>query len=252
VSTAWRLEQGVPVPAWPLVRCWHATHNPLPLRSIRAARLRRPPAAEAPPWLETGPLDQPFDFCTHLERLCADIARRCQPLQHVDVSRMLFAVTQARNGHSHGLQARVTPLRFREGRLTRRRRGTVYQVQRYLVGDRDVLYVVTFCLPRFLDLDFDEKCITLFHELFHIHPAFNGDLRRHEGRYSIHSHSQRRYDAHMAHLARTYLADGADPALHSFLRADFAQLQKRHGSVVGVFVPRPKIIPVPGLARVDH
>jgi hypothetical protein len=197
------------------------------------------------PWLPTGPAGEAFDFCTHVRQLCADIVARNEPLRHVDLSRILLAVTQARNGHAHGLQARVTPLRFRHGRLTRQRRGVTYQVQRYVVGGRDMLYLVTFCLPRFQDLDFDEKFITLFHELYHINPAFDGDLRRHQGRYSVHSRSQRRYDQHMAHLARAYLGSGADPSLHAFLRLNFAQLQHRHGSVVGVFVPRPKIIPVP-------
>jgi hypothetical protein len=163
----------------------------------------------------------------------------------VDVSRLLFATTQARTGRCHGLQARVTPLRFHDGRLTRQRRGVPYQVQRYFVGDREMLYVVTFCLPRFFDQDFDDKFITLFHELYHISPLFDGDLRRHQGRYAIHSHSKRGYDTHMARLARAYLAGGADPALHAFLRLNFAQLVQRHGCVLGVMVPRPKLIPVP-------
>jgi hypothetical protein len=180
-----------------------------------------------------------------VERLCAEICKRSGKLGHLDLSRVLFVVTQARNGRAHGLQARVTPLRFRGGRLTRERRGVSYQVQRYLVGDRDLLYIVAFCLPRFLDLDFDEKLITLFHELYHISPAFDGDLRRHGGRYSIHSRSQRDYDEHMAYLARAYLSGGANPALHGFLRLNFAQLHRRHGSVVGIVVPRPKIIPIP-------
>jgi hypothetical protein len=118
-------------------------------------------------------------------------------------------------------------------------------VQRYVVGEQEMLYVVTFCLPRFLDQDFDDKFITLFHELYHISPSFDGDLRRHEGRCAIHSRSKRGYDAHMAELAREYLAQGADPALHAFLRLNFAQLQHRHREVVGVVVPRPKLIPVP-------
>ena len=91
----------------------------------------------------------------------------------------------------------------------------------------------------------DDKFITVFHELYHIGPAFDGDLRRHEGRYAIHSHSKRGYDAQMAALARAYLASGPDPALHAFLRLNFSQLQERHGCVVGVVVPRPKLIPVP-------
>jgi hypothetical protein len=60
----------------------------------------------------------------------------------------------------------------------------------------------------------------------------------------VHSHSRRDYDVQMAHLAREYLASGPDPALHSFLRLDFSQLVCRHGSVVGVVVPRPKLIPL--------
>jgi hypothetical protein len=172
------------------------------------------------------------------------MCRRCPELGHIDVSSLLFAVTQARSGRTHGLQARVTPLRFRHGHLIRRRRDGKYQVQRYIVGEREMLYLVTFCLPRFLDQDFDDKFITLFHELYHISPDFEGDLRRHEGRYALHSHSKREYDSHMAHLARAYLADGPDRTLHDFLRLNFAQLQHRHGSVVGVVVPRPRLIPV--------
>jgi hypothetical protein len=229
----------------PLIRSWGEPGNPLPLRTIVSPGRRRNAAVSFRPDFETGPTNLPFDFSGHIERLCRSMARRCSVLRHLDFSRILFGVTQARSSQAHGLQARVTPLRFRGGRLTRERRGVVYQVQRYYVANRDLLYLVTFCLPRFLDLDFDEKFITLFHELYHISPEFDGDLRRHEGRYSVHSHSQCRYDAHMAKLAREYLASGPDPRLHAFLRLDFGQLEARHNGIVGVVVPRPKIVPVP-------
>jgi hypothetical protein len=170
---------------------------------------------------------------------------RCSTLEHIDVNHLLFGITQARSRRPHGLQARVTPLRFRAGRLARRRRGIAYQVQRHFVDDQEMLYLVTFCLPRFLDQDFDDKFVTIFHELYHISPDFDGDLRRHGGRCTVHSCSKREYDKHMADLARAYLASGPDAALHSFLRLNFAQLQQRHGGVVGVVVPRPKVVPVP-------
>ncbi len=244
MSTAWRPDDAVPLQGPPFVLSWNDSANPLPVRPVRA--LVRPGAGngEAPPWLATGDAGQPFDFCQHIARLCADITQHCEVLRHVDVSRLLFAVIQARSGRAYGLQARVTPLRFQDGKLVRQRRGVWYQVQRYVVGGREMLYLMTFCLPRFLDQGFDDKFVTLFHELYHISPAFDGDLRRHAGRCAIHSRSQRQYDAHMAHLARHYLAGGADPALHAFLRLNFAQLQYRHGSVVGVMVPRPKLIPL--------
>jgi hypothetical protein len=228
----------------PLVFHWRQHDRPLPLREVRQP-LRHPPrklGLEAPPWLATGAQDRPFDFCGHVRRLCGDIVARTADLAHIDASRLLFAVTQARSGVTHGLQARVTPLRFRHGRLVKRKGGVLYQVQRYVVDGKDMLYLITFCLPRFLDASFDDKFITLFHELYHISPAFEGDLRTSEGR--LHSPSKRAYDAQMAGLARAYLASGADPALHAFLRLDFVQLCHRHGGVVGVMVPRPRLLPV--------
>jgi hypothetical protein len=230
----------------PLLLKWGAGDDPLPVQVVRGVgRSVHPPrGAEAPPWIRSGRPSEPFHFCDQVRRLCADIVTRCADLRHVRPDRILFAFTQARNGRAHGLQARVTPLRFRGGELYRRHRGTRYQVQRLFVNGREMLYLMTFCLPRFLNQPFDDKLVTLFHELFHIGPRFDGDLRRHAGRYAMHSRSQRRYDEHMAALAREYLASGPDPDLHAFLRLTFAQLGHRHGAVVGVVVPRPKLVPV--------
>ncbi len=245
MSTAARSADRITVSGPALVLSWDAV-NPLPVRAVRApARGRgRAPAPPPPDGLPTGPHGRPFDFCGHLRRLCGAVARRCEEFKHLDVSRLLFGMTQARGARLHGLQARVTPLRFEGGALRRPRRGVPYQVQRYLVDGREMLYLVTFCLPRFLDQSFDDKLVTLFHELYHVGAAFDGDLRRHAGRCALHTRSKRRYDDHMAELARGYLDGGADPSLHAFLRLNFSQLVQRHGAVEAVVVPRPKLIPV--------
>src|SRR5262249_4969865 len=170
-----------------LILHWHERH-PLPVRCLRISR--RPRASlETPPYWRTGPLGQAFDFCGHLRRLVADIVQRCDALRHIQVERVLIGMTRARTYNGHGLQARLTPLRFAHGRLFRRRRSVTYQVQRYFVGRTEMLYIMAFCLPRFLDQDFEGKFVTLFHELYHIGPAFDGDMRRHHGRYTVHSHS---------------------------------------------------------------
>jgi predicted metallopeptidase len=224
----------------PFELSWDSGITPLPLRAVRGHV--RP--MESPPWVDTGMPGKPFNFSGHLRRLCADIAAKYEPLRHIDVSRMIFTFTQARNFRVHGLQAKVTPLRFHHGRLTRLHRGVPYQVQQFFHDNREVLYIVTFCLPRFLNRDFVDKFVTIFHELFHISPAFDGDLRRHEGRYAVHTASQKRYDEEMALMAREYLQNGADQRLHDFLRLNFSQLCHRHGSVVGLVAPRPKLIPI--------
>jgi Putative phage metallopeptidase len=230
----------------PLVYRWGGRDGPLPLRVIQPRQVGslRTHHMASQPWHDSGAKGQPFDFTGHIQRLCAEIVSRTEELRHIDVSRLLFCVTQARNGRVFGLQARVTPLRFPRGQLTRQRRGVTYQVQRYFHGATEFLYLVTFCLPRFLDQEFDDKFITLFHELRHINPAFDGDLYRHDGRYCVHTRSQKQYDQRMALLAREYLAGQPDSGLHAFLRLNFSQLVERHGSVTGIVVPRPKMVPV--------
>jgi hypothetical protein len=176
--------------------------------------------------------------------LCADVAARCPAFAHLDPAAMLFTATGARSNSRHGLLARVTPLRFRDGGLYTRHRSRVYQVQRYFVGEVEQLYVVTFCLPRFLDLPFEEKLVTVFHELYHVGPRFDGDLRRHDGRYQYHTHSKKGYDDAMGRLVRDYLSEHPQPAVYAFLHHTHAQLRAEFGGVYAVKVPKPKMVPV--------
>src|SRR5262245_41958023 len=83
-----------PLAALPLVLRWGGDHEPLPQRTVRvpAQTRRRTLGLEAPPWLTTGPTDQPFDFTAHVRRLCADLTMRCDEFRHIDVSRLLFGM----------------------------------------------------------------------------------------------------------------------------------------------------------------
>ena len=186
-----------------------------------------------------------FDFTGHMRLLCEDVVGRTPELAHVDLSRVAVAFSQARLRVSHGIQASLTPLRFQNGSLSTRRRGREYVVQR--VNDasgREMLYILTFYLPRFLDSPFREKLITVFHELWHISPEFNGDLRRHHGRCYAHTHSQEKYDEQMGQFADRWLAAAPPEELYSFLRLGFDELHRTHGRIFGARFPRPRLLPV--------
>src|SRR5437763_1603805 len=137
-------------PPLPLAYHWDES-NPLPRLALRLSGRRPITVPEPPAWLDTGPAARPFDFTAALHDLCEDIVRLSPPLAHVDLSRVLLSIIRARNGRRHGLQARVTPLRFRDGALVSRHHGTAYQVQRMFVDGREMLYLVGFVLPRFLN-----------------------------------------------------------------------------------------------------
>lgn len=105
-----------------------------------------------------------------------------------------------------------------------------------------MLYILNFYLPRFMDLSLTEKVTTIFHELWHISPEFNGDIRRFSGRCHAHSHSEKAYDAAMRVMADQWLALQPPPEKYAFLRYSFDELNRQHGPVIGVRVAHPKLI----------
>src|SRR5262245_21996097 len=99
----------------PPVLDWDASRPPPRLALRLAGRRRNVGSPES--------IHPPFDFTAAMRALCDEVVRRSAPFAHVDLSRVLFTVTRSRNGYRHGLQARVTPLRFRGGELVTSYRG---------------------------------------------------------------------------------------------------------------------------------
>ena len=187
----------------------------------------------------------PFDFSYAMRRLCEDIVARIDEFRHVRMDEIAVTFAQARRRVSYGLQAKLTPMRFENGSLDTQRYGRRWTVQRLYFEEREMLYILTFYLPRFLDQTFREKMITVFHELYHISPRFDGDIRRMGGRYHVHTGSQRDYDRLMEVFVDRYLDLDPPSELFAFLRKRFRTLQSQHGSVVGLQVPIPKLVPIP-------
>ncbi|MEX0678324.1 MAG: hypothetical protein WD063_14680 [Pirellulales bacterium] len=184
-----------------------------------------------------------FNFTWHMRTLCADLSSRLLELSHVDTRRVAIRFCQARQSTRHGLYASLTPLRFEGGKLVTRRRGRTWTVERlYDDAGREMLYLLSFYLPRFLERPFEEKLSTVVHELWHIGPAFDGDLRRHAGRFYAHGHSQKQYDARAHELAAQWLSLDPPPEAYEFLRCDFGELGRRHGRIVGQKIRTPKLI----------
>ena len=185
---------------------------------------------------------KPFDFTAAVEAVCRDMCGRLDAFGHIDLDRVAICFAQTRSRATHGIQAKLTPLRFEHGGLFSNRNGETWTLQRVFLAQREMLYLLTFYLPRFLDQSFEEKLITILHELYHISPKFNGDIRRFQGRCHAHSNSQKEYDRWMAEFAKQYLAMRPAAKLLRFLKNDFRTLKERHGQVIGLQVPIPRLI----------
>jgi len=183
-----------------------------------------------------------FDFTFHVRRLCIDAAGRLPELRHIDVERVAIRYVQTRRDVQHGLQASLMPMRYEGGGRETVRGGRRWAVEPlYDASGRESLYLLSFYLPRFLNLPFREKLTTIFHELWHIGPRFDGDLRRWPGRCYAHGPCERRYDEAMEQLSDKWLALDPPEYTFAFLRPAFRELRRTHGRVYGRKIPTPKL-----------
>jgi predicted metallopeptidase len=186
-----------------------------------------------------------LNLTLELERLIAHITGQVGEFCHIDSRRVLVCVSSTRSGGVHGTYAKIHPLRFEDGtRCKTIRRGVRkhdYEMPRITHRGVEMLYVVYFLVPRFLNLPFREKLITLFHELFHISAEFNGDIRRFPGKNYAHGSSTKKYNAYMGKLVDTYLGNLTDRSILSFLEGDMEEIRGRFKAIVGRKMAAPRI-----------
>jgi predicted metallopeptidase len=186
-----------------------------------------------------------LNLTAELERLVADIVSRVEELRHIDPQRVLVCVSSTRSGGIHGTYAKIHPLRFPGGERNRevmRGAGRLTCTMPTITHrDTEMLYVIYFLVPRFLNLTLQEKLITVFHELYHISPAFDGDIRRFAGKNFAHGSSRKRFDALVAALVDDYLGKLPDSQLISFLNGNMEDIRARHSAIVARKMPAPRI-----------
>ncbi len=186
-----------------------------------------------------------FDFTGRIRLLCHDMTQRVPELNHIDFHRVAVSFCQTRKPVPHGMFASLTPMRFAGGLSSTVRGGQNWGIQRLEDGHgREMLYILSFYLPRFLDLEFREKLTTIAHELWHISPRFNGDVRRFRGRCYAHSGSQKNFDTVAERLADDWLSLQPPADLYDFLHHGYQKLSQLHGAVYGTKIPAPKLFPI--------
>jgi hypothetical protein len=194
---------------------------------------------------DTAPPKTGFDFTLHIRRVCEDMIARLDELRHVDMSRVAVSFAQTRQAGCQGMYASLTPLRFADGQMHVFRRKRRWGIQRLFDPDgREMLYILNFYLPRFLDLSFREKLVTTLHELWHVGPKFDGDVRRLGSRCFAHGPSHKQYDARIEVFVDRWLSLGPPSELYDFLRLNFRELVARHGRVFGRRTRSPKLVPL--------
>ena len=185
-----------------------------------------------------------LDLSQFFAEFCRDVRLRLAAMAHLQPERILFALSRSRAAGGHGVYARIVPLRFAGGarELQRRRRGyrETWRLPQLQYQGEEILYLIQVMAPRFFRLSLREKLATLLHELYHVSPACDGDLRRFPGRNYAHGHSRKAFQRQVENLLDTYLASSPPPALLNAI--DIAEEDWQQGRIVvtGLQVPLPR------------
>lgn len=188
----------------------------------------------------------PYDFTNEVTDYAKLLVQHIEPLSHIDTTRVMFGITISRKGGRYGTYAACHPLRFEGGEQRMKKRGRVWEWPSVKVGGVEMLYYVDFYVPRYLDLPRAQKIETVVHELYHISPYFNGDLRRlGTGRHAYHGPSREYYDR----LISPYVQEAGALAKRqsfAFLETDFSGLRAQYGAVTGRRARRLRPVHVAG------
>lgn len=184
----------------------------------------------------------PFDYPDAIWRLCGNIVQRLPVFASVEMNRVAVSFNWTRVEGRFGVWASLTPLRFEGGAVEKKRYGISWRMPEVRVDgfERPLLYVLSIYVPRFLDLPVREKMETVIHELYHISPMFNGDVRRFPGKHYAHG-SKKKYDARVKVLTTQWLRTDPPPEIWNFLCYNSQQMGQNGRKVVGrrVTIPRP-------------
>ncbi len=114
-----------------------------------------------------------------------------------------------------------------------------------IVRDGNLLsYIIYFYSPRFLDLPPVEKLRVIFHELYHISPDFNGDIRRFGKGGSAHGSSKKRFDSRFEGELQEFMKYLIETEHWEFINLDARGLFEKYKKILScrMKTPRPLII----------
>ena len=154
-----------------------------------------------------------------------DMIERTEEFRLFDINRILVCCSTNRNTSRGGIYGKLVPLKFENGSEIIKHKSYYYSIPRLTVNNIDILYVIYFYIPKFLDLPAEKKIDVMFHERYHINPDFNGDIRRMGKFKKAHGHSRKSFDEKYKEYAESFYSYIKNTPFIKFLEMDTKTLK---------------------------
>jgi len=164
-------------------------------------------------------------YLSAVEGLITDIAETVEELAYIEPDQIAVNFKRSRDGLSEEVLAETTGLSDSNFGSIQKKEGRIekFLASKTMLKDGiPIKYSVDLYIPAFFNLKFKEKLLTIFHELYHIHPKFDGELRMFKGKGYKHGSSMERYDKYMEYLVEKYT--DREPEAAEFLKKDHEKI----------------------------
>ncbi len=186
------------------------------------------------------PIEESINITDVLTLIIQDIQKRVETFSFLDMDRLTVCIASNRKNSRGGIYGKLVPLHFENGAKQVTYRGKIYSMPTVIRDSIRQKYLIYFYMPKFFDLDAREKLRVIFHELYHISPDFNGDIRRMTKGKAAHGHSRKHFDSHFENELEIFFNYIKDTPYIRFLQLTGKDLFMIFNNVKGRRMKLPK------------
>jgi len=156
-----------------------------------------------------------------------DIIKSTDEFKSFDINKILVCCASNRKDSKGAIYGKLQPLRFKDGSEIIQHNKRYYTIPKIMLNNVEILYILYLYIPKFFDMPIKDKINVMFHELYHISPEFNGDIRRMGNIKSAHGHSKKSFEEKYIKYASKYFNKINETPFYSFLQMNFEDIEKQ-------------------------
>ncbi len=166
-----------------------------------------------------------------LSLITHEMILRTEEFRGYDINRMLLCCASNRSDSRGGIYGKLVPLKFEDGSDIINFRGRLYTIPKIIHNNIEIRYLIYYYNPKFFDLPAKEKVNVMFHELYHINPDFNGDIRRMGKFKKAHGHSKKSFEKKYLDYSEDFYTFVKDTPYHAFLEMNTKDLKNSFNKI---------------------
>ncbi len=184
---------------------------------------------------------EPFNLTDALTLIIKEMIASTEEFKLFDINKILLCCGTNKSTSKGGIYGKLVPLKFENGNDIIKHRGYYYTIPKLRVNNIEIIYIIYLYIPKFLDLPAKEKIDVMFHELYHINPEFNGDIRRMGKFKKAHGHSRKSFDEKYKSYAEAFYEQIKETPFLDFLELNTDALMKKFNKISyrRMKVPKP-------------